>query len=67
MAGTSAGTGMADTVPGAVGAGAAAAGCNMAVGLVDSNHSHLVVHIEVASAAAGTACLPGPLEPGPVC
>lgn len=58
---------MADTVPGVVDVGAVAAGCNMAVGLVGSNHSHLVVHTEVASAAEGTACLRGPLEPGPVC
>lgn len=48
-AGTSAGTGTADTAPGAGGAGAAAAGCNMAVGPVGSNHSHLAVHTEEAS------------------
>lgn len=49
MTGISAGMGMADTVPGVVDVGAVAAGCNMAVGLVGSNHSHLVVHTEVAS------------------
>lgn len=48
-AGTSAGTGTADTAPGVGGAGAAAAGCNMAVGPAGSNHSHLAVHTEVAS------------------
>lgn len=49
MAGTSAGTGMAGTVPGVEGVGAAAAGCNMAVGLGGSNHSHPAVRTEVAS------------------
>lgn len=44
-----------------------AAGCNMAAGLAGSNHSHLAVHTAVASAAVGTASLPGPLEPGPAC
>lgn len=67
MAGTSAGTVAVGTVPGAGGARAVAAGCNMAAGLAGSNHSHLAVHTAVASAAVGTASLPGPLEPGPAC
>lgn len=48
-AGTSAGTGMADTEPAGGGAEAAAAGCNKAAGPAGSNHSHLVVHTAVAS------------------
>lgn len=49
MAGTSAGTVAVGTVPGAGGARAVAAGCNMAAGLAGSNHSHLAVHTAVAS------------------
>lgn len=44
-----------------------AAGCSTAAGLAGSNHSHLAVHTAVASAAVGTASLPGPREPGPAC
>lgn len=49
VAGTSAGTGMADTAPAGEGAEAVAAGCSKAAGPAGSNHSHLAVHTEGAS------------------
>lgn len=46
--GTSAGP-ATDTVPGAAGAGAAAAGCSTAAGPAGSSHLHLADHTEVGS------------------
>lgn len=54
-------------MPGAGGVRAVAAGYNMTAGLAGSNHSHLAVRTAVASAAVGTASLPGPLEPDSAC
>lgn len=65
MAGTFAGTGMAGTGPAEGDVEAVAAGCSKAAGPAGSNHSHLAVHTEVASAAVGTAFLPWPLGSDP--
>lgn len=46
--GTSAGP-ATDTVPGAAGAGAAAAGCSTAAGPAGSSHLHFADHTEVGS------------------